>query len=148
MLDGQQRDATLLLRQYDGTWRVDPSTALGRLTVAAPVGTGFMIGGRAFPLSSVALAPAGFRNVGRSVQARTYRFGGADLEVAYSRGRAGAGDSGVRPAGPLADLAEVVTVVADASPDAGLSPDARPAVAGPAHPERGTARGRAVASAA
>ena len=77
----------------------------------------------------VALAPAGFRNVGRSVQARTYRFGGADLEVAYSRGRAGAGDSGVRPAGPLADLAEVVTVVADASPDAGLSPDARPAAA-------------------
>ena len=58
VLDGQQRDATLLLRQYDGTWRVDPSTALGRLTVAAPVGTGFMIGGRAFPLGSVALVPA------------------------------------------------------------------------------------------
>ena len=79
----------------------------------------------------VALAPAGFRNVGRSQQSRTYRFGDADLEVAYSRGRAGAdhvgaGHSGVRPAGPLADLAEVVTVVAAPAAPAAASA-ARPA---------------------
>ena len=100
----------------------------------------------------VALAPAGFRNVGRSVQTRTYRFGDADLEVAYSRGRAGADHagadhSGVHPDGPLADLAEVVTVVAaSVAPVAPVAPvaaapaapGAAPAAASAARPAAGS----------
>ena len=50
----------------------------------------------------VALAQAGFRNVGRALQKRTYRIGEDELEVAYVRDR-----SGARPDG---DLAEIVTV--------------------------------------
>ncbi|MBB1041174.1 MULTISPECIES: biotin carboxylase N-terminal domain-containing protein [unclassified Dietzia] len=50
----------------------------------------------------VALAQAGFRNVGRTLQRRTYRFGEDELEVAYIRDRSGAHADG--------DLAEVVRV--------------------------------------
>ncbi|MET3862024.1 propionyl-CoA carboxylase alpha chain [Dietzia sp. 2505] len=50
----------------------------------------------------VALAQAGFRNVGRTLQRRTYRFGEDELEVAYLRDRFGAHADG--------DLAEVVSV--------------------------------------
>lgn len=51
----------------------------------------------------VALAPAGFRNVGRALQTRTFRVGEDELEVSYLRGRAG-----IRPADE--DLASVVTI--------------------------------------
>ena len=50
----------------------------------------------------VALAQAGFRNVGRTLQKRTFRIGEQEHEVAYIRDR-----SGARPDG---DLAEIVTV--------------------------------------
>lgn len=50
----------------------------------------------------VAMAQAGFRNVGRTLQKRTYGFGEDELEVAYLRDRNGAHADG--------DLAEVVSV--------------------------------------
>jgi propionyl-CoA carboxylase alpha chain len=50
----------------------------------------------------VALAQAGFRNVGRTLQKRTFRHGEDELEVSYTRDRSGAHARG--------DLAEIVTV--------------------------------------
>ncbi|MFB9259565.1 ATP-binding protein [Dietzia aerolata] len=55
-------------------------------------------------------APAGFRNVGHSVQQRTFRLGEDELEVAYTRTR-----SGARPAGDLAETVTVVQVDADSA---------------------------------
>ena len=60
--------------------------------------------------SPAALAPAGFRNVGRSVQRRTFRHGEDELEVAYTRDR-----SGARPVGDLAEIVTVVQVDADSA---------------------------------
>ena len=59
----------------------------------------------------VALAPAGFRNVGRTLQKRTFRHGEDEVEVAYTRER-----SGPRAEG---DLSEAVTVV-EAGPDSAV----------------------------
>ncbi|KAA0919087.1 biotin carboxylase N-terminal domain-containing protein [Dietzia sp. ANT_WB102] len=50
----------------------------------------------------VALAPAGFRNVGRTLQTRTFRHGEDEFEVAYTRGRSGPS--------PHGDLSESVIV--------------------------------------
>ena len=57
----------------------------------------------------VALAQAGFRNVGRTLQRRTYRYGEDALEVAYIRDR-----SGAHADGDLADVVSVEEVRADA----------------------------------
>ncbi|MDX2358144.1 biotin carboxylase N-terminal domain-containing protein [Dietzia sp. PP-33] len=57
----------------------------------------------------VALAQAGFRNVGRTLQKRTFRHGEDELEVAYIRDR-----SGARADGDLAEVVSVGQVRADA----------------------------------
>ena len=56
----------------------------------------------------VALARAGFRNVGRTLQKRTFRLGEDEVEVAYLRDR-----SGARPDGDLAEIVTVLRVRAD-----------------------------------
>ena len=58
----------------------------------------------------VALAPPGFRNVGRTLQKRTFRVGEDELEVSYLRDR-----SGPRPVGELADVVGIEDVSADSA---------------------------------
>ncbi|AWH92695.1 acetyl/propionyl/methylcrotonyl-CoA carboxylase subunit alpha [Dietzia lutea] len=58
----------------------------------------------------VALAQAGFRNVGRTLQKRTFRIGEDELEVSYLRDR-----SGPRPDGELADVVSIEDVSADSA---------------------------------
>ena len=60
-------------------------------------------GGAEHARGPVASAPAGFRNVGRSLQTRSFRVGEDDLTVSYLRDR-----TGIRPAEE--DLAAVVTI--------------------------------------
>jgi propionyl-CoA carboxylase alpha chain len=74
----------------------DEATAISALAAAIVSGTADHAAG------PVALAQAGFRNVGHTLQKRTYRFGDDELEVAYIRDRSGAHADG--------DLAEIVTV--------------------------------------
>ncbi|WP_299023476.1 biotin carboxylase N-terminal domain-containing protein [uncultured Dietzia sp.] len=74
----------------------DEATAISALAAAIVSGTADHAAG------PVALAQAGFRNVGHTLQKRTYRFGEDELEVAYIRDRSGAHADG--------DLAEIVTV--------------------------------------
>ncbi|KZO58212.1 MULTISPECIES: ATP-binding protein [Dietzia] len=58
----------------------------------------------------VALARPGFRNVGRTLQKRTFRVGEDELEVSYLRDR-----SGPRPVGELADVVGIEDVSADSA---------------------------------
>ncbi|MCT1711766.1 ATP-binding protein [Dietzia cinnamea] len=58
----------------------------------------------------VALAQPGFRNVGRTLQKRTFRVGEDELEVSYLRDR-----SGPRPVGELADVVGIEDVSADSA---------------------------------
>ena len=81
----------------------DEAVRISALAAAIVSGTAEHAGG------PVALAPAGFRNVGRSLQTRTYRVGEDELEVTYLRDRAGA-----RPAAE--DLDGIVTI-GDATAD-------------------------------
>ena len=74
----------------------DEATAISALAAAIVSGTADHAAG------PVALAQAGFRNVGHTLQKRTYRFGDDELEVAYIRDRSGAHADG--------DLAQIVTV--------------------------------------
>lgn len=58
----------------------------------------------------VALAQPGFRNVGRTLQKRTFRVGEDEFEVSYLRDR-----SGPRPDGELADVVSIEAVSADSA---------------------------------
>ncbi|MBS7547230.1 acetyl/propionyl/methylcrotonyl-CoA carboxylase subunit alpha [Dietzia massiliensis] len=58
----------------------------------------------------VARAQPGFRNVGRTLQKRTFRIGEDELEVSYLRDR-----SGPRPDGELADVVSIEDVSADSA---------------------------------
>ncbi|MBB1021662.1 ATP-grasp domain-containing protein [Dietzia sp. E1] len=58
----------------------------------------------------VARAQPGFRNVGRTLQKRTFRIGEDELEVSYLRDR-----PGPRPAGELADVVSIEDVSADSA---------------------------------
>ncbi|HHX85086.1 MAG TPA: ATP-grasp domain-containing protein [Actinomycetales bacterium] len=80
------------------------ATAISALAAALVSGTAEHAAG------PVALAQAGFRNVGRTLQKRTYRSGSDELEVAYVRSR-----SGASPDGELADVVTVEEVGPDAA---------------------------------
>ncbi|AWH96186.1 biotin carboxylase N-terminal domain-containing protein [Dietzia psychralcaliphila] len=79
------------------------ATAISALAAAIVSGTADHAAG------PVALAQAGFRNVGRTLQRRTYRVGEDEVEVAYIRDR-----SGARADGDLSEVVRVQQVRADA----------------------------------
>lgn len=82
----------------------DETVAISALAAAVVSGTADHLAG------PVALAQAGFRNVGRTLQKRTFRHGEDELEVAYIRER-----SGARPDGDLADVVTVEEVGPDSA---------------------------------
>ncbi|MFL0578036.1 biotin carboxylase N-terminal domain-containing protein [Dietzia sp. 179-F 9C3 NHS] len=80
------------------------ATAISALAAALVSGTAEHAAG------PVPRARPGFRNVGRTLQKRTYRSGSDELEVAYVRSR-----SGASPDGELADVVTVEEVGPDAA---------------------------------
>ena len=82
----------------------DETVQISALAAAVVSGTADHLAG------PVALAQAGFRNVGRTLQKRTFRHGEDELEVAYIRER-----SGARPDGDLADVVTVEEVGPDSA---------------------------------
>ncbi|MFI8590972.1 ATP-binding protein [Dietzia maris] len=82
----------------------DETVAISALAAAVVSGTADHLAG------PVALAQAGFRNVGRTLHKRTFRHGEDELEVAYIRER-----SGARPDGDLADVVTVEEVGPDSA---------------------------------
>ena len=83
----------------------DPEAVrISALAVAVVSGTADHLAG------PVARAQPGFRNVGRTLQKRTFRIGEDELEVSYLRDR-----SGPRPDGELADVVSIEDVSADSA---------------------------------
>ncbi len=80
------------------------AVAISALAAAVVSGTADHLAG------PVALAQAGFRNVGRTLQKRTFRHGEDEFEVAYIRER-----SGARPDGDLAGIVTVEAVAPDSA---------------------------------